>query len=156
MLFNDTSGFAGKYRVTREKSDLFSRWNVCKIPEKYSTLSHSHHYWNILTAALCHSNLSTPPSQSHQGLSFLRPGPSPHPNSYSCRAPITSLKPSECTEESSKQVSIKKKQHLIHAHLTARKDDRENKVRRFNSTMLRRPVGAGTESCTNTSIKVCK
>ena len=32
MLLNDTSSFGGKYRVTREKRDLFSGWNICKIP----------------------------------------------------------------------------------------------------------------------------
>jgi hypothetical protein len=31
--------FGGKYQVTREKSDLFSGWNICKIQGKYSTLT---------------------------------------------------------------------------------------------------------------------
>jgi predicted DNA-binding protein (UPF0278 family) len=37
-VLNDTSKFAEKYRVTRQKSDLISGWNICKTPAKYSTL----------------------------------------------------------------------------------------------------------------------
>ena len=33
ILLNDTYGFGGKYRVTWENSDLFSRWNICKHRE---------------------------------------------------------------------------------------------------------------------------
>jgi hypothetical protein len=38
MLLNDTSDFGGEYWVTWEKIDVFSRWNICKITGKYSTL----------------------------------------------------------------------------------------------------------------------